>query len=85
MLRIYYVGTDNEFYEFRCATEASWNCGSDPPDQPGTWTLSDSTGRGAVGAIGWANQVRFYYFHRGNILQADLDGTNWQTAIVPTA
>jgi hypothetical protein len=82
MLRTYYIGTDNEFHEFRCATTTSWNCSSDVPDQATAWTSSDSAGPGAVGAIGWLDQVRFYYFHDGNIVQADLDDTKWVTDII---
>jgi hypothetical protein len=83
MLRTYYIGTEKEFYEFWCATTTSWNCFSDVPDQSTAWTTSDSTGPGAVGAIGWVDQVRFYYFHEGDIVQADLDDTNWGTGIIP--
>ncbi|KAE9373606.1 hypothetical protein N431DRAFT_465887 [Stipitochalara longipes BDJ] len=84
-LRIYYIGKDDEFLEFLCTTTDSWNCLSDSPDQSLAWTASDSTGPGAVGAIGWQNQVRFYYFHDGNMMQADLDGGTWTTMILPGA
>jgi hypothetical protein len=36
-------------------------------------------------AIGWVDQVRFYYFHDGNIVQADLNVGSWSTVIIPGA
>jgi hypothetical protein len=82
MLRVYYIGTDDEFHEFFCETTNSWDCLSDAPDQSASWTASDSPGPGAFGAIGWQNQVRFYYFHDGDLVQADLDGMAWATGII---
>jgi hypothetical protein len=85
MLRVYYIGTDNNIHEFFCATNDSWTCLNAAPDQSPAWSSSDTMGPGAIGAIGWQNQVRMYYLYAGNVIQADLDGGTWTSQILSGA
>ncbi|KUJ07229.1 uncharacterized protein LY89DRAFT_371883 [Mollisia scopiformis] len=77
ILRTYYIGSDEEIYEFGIESNSTWTTMTAAPDQSPHWSTSDSVGPGAIASLGWSDQMRLYYFHGGNLRQATLDNTTW--------
>ncbi|KAE8442905.1 hypothetical protein EG329_002577 [Mollisiaceae sp. DMI_Dod_QoI] len=84
-LRIYYIGNNQQIYEFGEETTQTWGTETNDPDQSAYWSTSDSMGPGGIASLGWSDQIRLYYFHGGNLRQAVLDNTTWSVQDLLTA
>lgn len=76
-LRTYYIGTNEEIYEFGIDTNQTWTTMTGTPDQSPRWSTSDGLGPGGIASLGWSDQMRLYYFHGGNLREAALNDTVW--------
>jgi len=77
-LRTYFISSDREVWEFGLNSNLQWN--SQPAQSP-VWAKSDLAA-GGIAAVGWADQVRFYYIVDGTVVQADLGGTSWSEMVI---
>lgn len=71
--RTYFIGRDKEVWEFGLNDKQEWN--PDPAQSP-VWADCDYAA-GGITAIGWDDQIRFYYVVGGEVVQAALSGTSW--------
>ncbi|KAG9228684.1 hypothetical protein BJ875DRAFT_489620 [Amylocarpus encephaloides] len=68
--RFYYIDSNNQVQEY-VRESGTWTA------QLGSWPQSEGP-PGGIAAIGWKDQIRFYYMSGGELAQGYLDGTTWR-------
>lgn len=83
-LHVYYTGLDSLIYEFVGSNASTTKSYSAQPSNQREWTNADIVG-GAITAVGWKDQVRFFQQSQGVLIEGVLSNTTWSQVSVGTS